>query len=162
MKKIIIGVLALGLVGILSFGKSQNMGEKKLVNTLPKEAIISKDMNDYNYETELIEIHNADIRNFKVTVTIADTSSNIERLEFVFLDDSLKYVVEEDTFNSLTELERSSLSAKTFAKKTFEQNGSSEFELKSDSKLFYIGIIYKTIDGQEADLNKIFHVELTK
>lgn len=162
MKKIIIGVFVLGLLSTLSFGKSQNMGEKKLVNSLPKEAIISKDMNDYNYETELIEIHNADIRNFKVNVTIADTSSNIERLEFVFLDDSLKYVVEEEIFNSLTELERSSLSAKTFAKKISVENGSSEFELKSDSKLFYIGIIYKTIDGQEADLDKIFHVELTK
>lgn len=162
MKKIITGVFVLGLLSTLSFGKSQNMGEKKLVNTLPKEAIISKDMNDYNYQTELIEIHNSDIRNFKVNVTIADTSSNIERLEFVFLDDSLKYVVEEKTFHSLTELERSSLSAKTFAKKTFEQNGTSEFELKSDAKLFYIGIIYKTIDGKETDLSKILHIELTK
>lgn len=161
MKKIITGVFVLGLLSTLSFGKSQNEGAKKLVNSIPKNSIISKETN-INYQTELIEIHNADIRNFKVTVTIADTSSKIERLEFVFLDDSLKYVVEKDTFDSLTELERSSLSAKTFAKKTFEQNGSSEFELKSDSKLFYIGIIYKTIDGQEADLNKIFHVELTK
>lgn len=162
MKKIIIGVLALGLVGILSFGKSQNEGAQKLINAIPKEAIISKDINGYNYETELIEIHNADTHNFKVSVTIADTSSNIERLEFVFLDDSLKFVVEENTFNSLTDLERSTLSSKTFAKKTFEQNGTSEFELKSDSKLFYIGIIYKTIDGKETDLSKILHIELTK
>ena len=162
MKKIIIGVLALGLVGILSFGKSQNEGAQKLINAIPKEAIISKDINGYNYETELIEIHNADTSKFKVSVTIADTSSNIERLEFVFLDDSLKYVVEENTFHSLTDLERSTLSSKTFAKKTFEQNGTSEFELKSDSKLFYIGIIYKTIDGKETDLSKILHIELTK
>lgn len=161
MKKIITGVFVLGLLSTLSFGKSQNGGEKKLVNSIPKNSIISKETN-INYQTELIEIHNADTRNFKVSVTIADTSSNIERLEFVFLDDSMKFVVEEKTFHSLTELERSSLSAKTFAKKTFEQNGTSEFELKSDSKLFYIGIIYKTIDGQEADLDKIFHVELTK
>ena len=159
MKKIIIGVFILAVA--VSFGKSQNEGAKKLVNSIPKNSIISKETN-INYQTELIEIHNSDTSNFKVTVTIADTSSNIERLEFVFLDDSLKFVVEENTFNSLTDLERSTLSSKTFAKKTFEQNGTSEFELKSDSKLFYIGIIYKTIDGKETDLSKILHIELTK
>lgn len=95
-------------------------------------------------------------------MTIADTDSNIEGLEFVFLDDEMKFVVDKTTYDSLTELERSSLSNKVFAKKTFEQNGSTEFEFKSESKLFYIGIIYKTTDGKQADLSKLFHVELSK
>lgn len=74
----------------------------------------------------------------------------------------MKFIVDQETYNSLTELERSSLSSKVFAKKTFEQNGSSEFIFKSDSKLFYIGIIYKTTDGKQADLSKLFHIELSK
>ena len=164
MKKIIISILAVAMCSSLSFGKSESEGKKKLINSIPKELVISKEKNtqEEDFQKEIIEIHNADIKNFKLAVTIADTDSNIEGLEFVFLDDEMKFVVDKTTYDSLTELERSSLSNKVFAKKTFEQNGSTEFEFKSESKLFYIGIIYKTTDGKQADLSKLFHVELSK
>lgn len=164
MKKIIISILAVAMCSSLSFGKSESEGKKKLINSIPKELVISKEKStqEEDFQKEIIEIHNADIKNFKLAVTIADTDSNIEGLEFVFLDDEMKFVVDKTTYDSLTELERSSLSNKVFAKKTFEQNGSTEFEFKSESKLFYIGIIYKTTDGKQADLSKLFHVELSK
>lgn len=162
MKKIIISVLAVIMCSSLSFGRSESEGKKKVINSIPKELIITKESTQEDFQKELIEIHNSEVKNFKLAVTIADTDSNIEGLEFVFLDDEMKFIVDRETYASLTELERSSLSNKVFAKKTFEQNGSTEFEFKSESKLFYIGIIYKTTDGKQADLSKLFHVELSK
>ncbi len=162
MKKIIISVLAVIMCSSLSFGRSESEGKKKLISSIPKELIIAKESTQEDFQKEILEIHNADAKDFKVSVTIADTDSNIEGLEYVFLDDSMKFIVDKKTYDSLTELERSSLSNKVFAEKTFEQNGTSEFQFTSDSKLFYIGIIYRTTDGKQADLSKLFHVELSK
>ena len=162
MKKIIISILAVMACASLSFGKSESEGKNKLINSISKEMIITKKSTQEDFQKEILEIHNANIRNFRATVTIADVNSNVEGLEYVFLDDSMKFIVDQETYNSLTELERSSLSSKIFAKKIFEQNGSSEFNFISDSKLFYIGIIYRTTDGKQADLSKLFHVELSK
>lgn len=162
MKKIIISVLSVIMCSSLSFGRSESEGKKKLISSIPKELIIAKESTQEDFQKEILEIHNADAKDFKVSVTIADTDSNIEGLEYVFLDDSMKFIVDKKTYDSLTELERSSLSSKIFAKKIFEQNGSSEFNFISDSKLFYIGIIYRTTDGKQADLSKLFHVELSK
>ena len=162
MKKIIISILAVITVCTSSFGKSESEGKNKLINSISKEMVISKESTQEDFQKEILEIHNADIKNFRLTVTIADVNSNVEGLEYVFLDDSMKFIVDQETYNSLTELERSSLSSKIFAKKIFEQNGSSEFNFISDSKLFYIGIIYRTTDGKQADLSKLFHVELSK
>lgn len=163
MKKIIISILAVTMCSSLSFGKSKIEGKKKLINSIPKELIITKEKSTQeDFQKEILEIHNEDIKEFTLAVTIADTDSNIEGLEFVFLDDEMKFVVDKETYASLTELERSTLSNKIFAQKTFEQNGSTEFKFTSDSKLFYIGIIYRTTDGKQADLSKLFHVELSK
>lgn len=162
MKKIIISILAVAMCSSLSFGRPESEGKKKVINSIPKELIITKESTQEDFQKEILEIHNGDIKNFRVTVTIADVNSNVEGLEFVFLDDEMKFVVDKETYDSLTELERSSLSNKVFAKKTFEQNGSTEFEFKSESKLFYIGIIYRTTDGGSTDLSKLFHVELKK
>ena len=162
MKKIIISILAVAMCSSLSFGNSESEGKKKLINSISPKMIISKESTQEDFQKEILEIHNSDIKNFRLTVTIADVNSNVEGLEYVFLDDSMKFIVDQETYNSLTELERSSLSSKIFAKKIFEQNGSSEFNFISDSKLFYIGIIYRTTDGKQADLSKLFHVELSK
>lgn len=162
MKKIIISVLAVIMCSSLSFGRSESEGKKKLISSIPKELIIAKESTQEDFQKEILEIHNADAKDFKVSVTIADTDSNIEGLEYVFLDDSMKFIVDKKTYDSLTELERSSLSNKIFAQKIFEENGTSEFQFTSDSKLFYIGIIYRTTDGGSTDLSKLFHVELKK
>jgi hypothetical protein len=162
MKKIIISILTVAMCSSLSFGKSESEGKKKVINSIPKELIITKESTQEDFQKEILEIHNADAKDFKVSVTIADTDSNIEGLEYVFLDDSMKFIVDKKTYDSLTELERSSLSNKIFAQKIFEQNGTSEFQFTSDSKLFYIGIIYRTTDGGSTDLSKLFHVELSK
>lgn len=163
MKKIIISILAVTMCSSLSFGKSKIEGKKKLINSIPKELIITKEKSTQeDFQKEILEIHNEDIKEFTLAVTIADTDSNIEGLEFVFLDDKMKFVVDRKTYNSLTELERSSLSNKIFAQKIFEENGTFEFSFQSDAKLFYIGIIYRTTDGKQTDLSKLFHVELSK
>ena len=163
MKKIIISILAVTMYSSLSFGKSKIEGKKKLINSIPKELIITKEKSTQeDFQKEILEIHNEDIKEFTLAVTIADTDSNIEGLEFVFLDDEMKFVVDRKTYNSLTELERSSLSNKIFAQKIFEENGTFEFSFQSDAKLFYIGIIYRTTDGKQTDLSKLFHVELSK
>ena len=163
MKKIIISILAVTMCSSLSFGKSKIEGKKKLINSIPKKLIITKEKSTQeDFQKEILEIHNEDIKEFTLAVTIADTDSNIEGLEFVFLDDEMKFVVDRKTYNSLTELERSSLSNKIFAQKIFEENGTFEFSFQSDAKLFYIGIIYRTTDGKQTDLSKLFHVELSK
>lgn len=163
MKKIIISILAVIMCSSLSFGKSKSEEKKKLINSIPKELIITKEKSTQeDFQKEILEIHNEDIKEFTLAVTIADTDSNIEGLEFVFLDDEMKFVVDRKTYNSLTELERSSLSNKIFAQKIFEENGTFEFSFQSDAKLFYIGIIYRTTDGKQTDLSKLFHVELSK
>ena len=144
MKKIIISILAIAMCSSLSFGRPESEGKKKVINSIPKELVISKEKStqEEDFQKEIIEIHNADIKDFKLAVTIADIDSNIEGLEFVFLDDEMKFIVDRQ--------------------KIFEQNGTSEFQFTSNSKLFYIGIIYKTTDGKQADLSKLFHVELSK
>ena len=162
MKKIIISVLAVIMCSSLSFGRSESEGKEKLISSIPKELIIAKESTQEDFQKEILEIYNADAKDFKVSVTIADTDSNIEGLQFVFLDDEMRFVVNKETYDSLTELERSSLSNKIFAQKIFEENGTSEFQFTSDSKLFYIGIIYRTTDGGSTDLSKLFHVELKK
>lgn len=163
MKKIIISILAVTMCSSLSFGKSKIEGKKKLINSIPKELIITKEKSTQeDFQKEILEIHNEDIKEFTLAVTIADTDSNIEGLEFVFLDDEMKFVVDKTTYNFLNELERSSLSNKIFAQKIFEENGTFEFSFQSDAKLFYIGIIYRTTDGKQTDLSKLFHVELSK
>lgn len=163
MKKIIISILAVTMCSSLSFGKSKIEGKKKLINSIPKELIITKEKSTQeDFQKEILEIHNGDIKEFTLAVTIADTDSNIEGLEFVFLDDEMKFVVDKTTYNFLNELERSSLSNKIFAQKIFEENGTFEFSFQSDAKLFYIGIIYRTTDGKQTDLSKLFHVELSK
>ena len=163
MKKIIISILAVTMCSSLSFGKSKIEGKKKLINSIPKELIITKEKSTQeDFQKEILEIHNEDIKEFTLAVTIADTDSNIEGLEFVFLDDEMKFVVDKKTYDSLTALERSSLSNKIFAQKIFEENGTFEFSFQSDAKLFYIGIIYRTTDGKQTDLSKLFHVELSK
>mgnify|MGYP000563340087 FL=1 len=163
MKKIIISILAVIMCSSLSFGKSKSEEKKKLINSIPKELIITKEKSTQeDFQKEILEIHNEDIKEFTLAVTIADTDSNIDGLEFVFLDDEMKFVVDRKTYDSLTELERSSLSNKIFAQKIFEENGTFEFSFQSDAKLFYIGIIYRTTDGKQTDLSKLFHVELSK
>ena len=163
MKKIIISILAVTMCSSLSFGKSKIEGKKKLINSIPKELIITKEKSTQeDFQKEILEIHNEDIKECTLAVTIADTDSKMEGLEFVFLDDEMKFVVDRKTYNSLTELERSSLSNKIFAQKIFEENGTFEFSFQSDAKLFYIGIIYRTTDGKQTDLSKLFHVELSK
>ncbi len=162
MKKIIISILAVTMCSSLSFGRSESEGKKKLINSIPKELIITKESTQEDFQKEILEIHNEDIKEFTLAVTIADTDSNIEGLEYVFLDDSMKFIVDKKTYDSLTALERSSLSNKIFAQKIFEENGTFEFSFQSDAKLFYIGIIYRTTDGKQTDLSKLFHVELSK
>lgn len=163
MKKIIISILAVIMCSSLSFGKSKSEEKKKLINSIPKELVISKEKSTQeDFQKKILEIHNEDIKEFTLSVTIADTESNIEGLEFVFLDDEMKFVMDRKTYDSLTELERSSLSNKIFAQKIFEENGTFEFSFQSDAKLFYIGIIYRTTDGKQTDLSKLFHVELSK
>ena len=162
MKKIIISILAVTMCSSLSFGRSESEGKKKLINSIPKELIITKESTQEDFQKEILEIHNEDIKEFTLAVTIADTDSNIEGLEYVFLDDSMKFIVDKKTYDSLTALERSSLSNKIFAQKIFEENGTFEFSFQSNAKLFYIGIIYRTTDGKQTDLSKLFHVELSK
>ena len=107
-----------------------------------------------------MEINNGTVKNFKLSITIADTESNIEGLEFVFLDDNYQYIIDKETYNSLSNLERSTLSPKTFRKMIFEQNGTFEFAFENNSNKFYIGVIYKLKQGKKDDLNKIFFVDL--
>ena len=138
-----------------------NFGKSSFIDTVPQEILISKvSIQQGDFKKEIMEINNGTVKNFKLSITIADTESNIEGLEFVFLDDNFKFIIDKDTYDSLSNLERSSLSDKTFRKMIFEQNGSYDFEFQSNSNKFYIGVIYKIKSGKTDDLNKIFFINL--
>ena len=80
MKKIIIGLFVLTILATVSFGKSS------FIDTVPKEIIISKEsIQQGDFKKEIMEINNRTVKNFKLSITIADTESNIEGLEFVFI-----------------------------------------------------------------------------
>ena len=155
MKKIIIGLFVLTMLSTVSFGKSS------FIDTVPKEILISKEsIQQGDFKKEIMEINNGTAKNFKLSVTIADTDSNIEGLEFVFLDDNFKFIIDKDIYQTLSDIERSSLSDKTFRKLIFEQNGSYDFEFQSTSYKFYVGVIYKIKSGKTDDLSKVFFVNL--
>lgn len=156
MKKIIIGLFVLTMLATVSFGKSS------FIDTVPKEILLSKEsIQQGDFKKAIMEIENGDTKNFKLSVTIADTDSNIQELEYVFLDDNYQYIIDKETYNSLSNLERSTLSPKTFRKMIFEQNGTFEFAFENKSNKFYIGVIYKVKQGKKEDeLNKIFFIDL--
>ena len=43
MKKIIISILAIAMCSSLSFGRPESEGKKKVINSIPKELVISKE-----------------------------------------------------------------------------------------------------------------------
>ena len=138
-----------------------NFGKSSFIDTVPQEILISKEsIQQGDFKKEIMEINNGTVKNFKLSITIADTESNIEGLEFVFLDDNFKFIIDKETYDSLSNLERSSLSDQTFRKMIFEQNGSYDFEFQSNSNKFYISVIYKIKSGKTDDLNKIFFINL--
>lgn len=140
-----------------------NFGKSSFIDTVPQEILISKEsIQQGDFKKEIMEINNGTVKNFKLSITIADTESNIEGLEFVFLDDNFKFIIDKDTYDSLSNLERSSLSDKTFRKMIFEQNGSYDFDFQSTSDKFYVGVIYKIKSGKTDDLKKVFFIDLIK
>ena len=78
----------------------------------------------------------------------------------MFVNNCNKFIIDKDTYQTLSDIERSSLSDKTFRKLIFEQNGSYDFEFQSTSYKFYVGVIYKIQSGKTDDLSKVFFVNL--
>ena len=84
MKKIIIGVFVLTMLATVSFGKSS------FIDTVPKEIIISKEsIQQGDFKKEIMEINNGTVKNFKLSITIADN----ERIIIVKNEDILNHKV---------------------------------------------------------------------
>ena len=58
MKKIIISILAVAMCSSLSFGRPESEGKKKVINSIPKELIITKESAQEDFQKEILEIHN--------------------------------------------------------------------------------------------------------
>ena len=101
MKKIIIGLFVLTMLATVSFGKSS------FIDTVPKEILLSKEsIQQGDFKKAIMEIENGDTKNFKLSVTIADTDSNIQELEYVFLDDNYQYIIDKEILYLLKHLEK--------------------------------------------------------
>lgn len=99
--------------------------------------------------TSILEISNYSKKEFKVTITIPDTDTGIEYLQYFFLDDNYKYATTSNIFNSLTPIEQEAFSNSLFIEKIFEQNGSSTYRVKNLRSLLYIGVVYKMKDNKK-------------
>ena len=144
MKKILILILLISSITIAN-AKTSNKNDFIMEN-IPDEIKIEKNIgtNNEEFEKEIIEIQNPSKNGeFKITVTFPDKEMELEYVDYVFMDNNFNFATTEDSYNSLTNLERGRLSSSVFIEPVFEQNGSIEYKVKTHDNKVLIGFIYK-------------------
>lgn len=150
MKKLLALLLLISSISIFAGRATPNSNSdfesRKMWEEIPKEIVITKNS---EIKKEILEISNYSKKEFKVTITIPDTDTGIEALQYFFLDDNYKYATTSNIFNSLTPIEQEAFSNSLFIEKIFEQNGSSTYRVKNLRSLLYIGVVYKMKDNKQ-------------
>ena len=142
MKKLFILILLISSITIANAKKSNK--NDFIMENIPDEIKINKNQNNEEFEKEIIEIPNPSKNGeFKITVTFPDKEMELEYVDYVFMDNDFNFATTEDSYNSLTNLERGRLSSRVFIEPVFEQNGSIEYKVKTSDDKVLIGFIYK-------------------
>lgn len=143
MKKILILILLISSITTISNAKT-SAKNNFIIENIPDEIKINKNQNNEEFEKEIIEIPNPSKNGeFKITVTFPDKEMELEYVDYVFMDNNLNFATTEDSYNSLTNLERGRLSSRVFVEPVLEQNGSIEYKVKTSDDKVLIGFIYK-------------------
>ena len=142
MKKLFILILLISSITIANAKKSSK--SDFIMENIPDEIKINKKQNNEEFEKEIIEIPTPTKNGeFKITITMPDKETEIEYMDYIFMDNDFNFGTSENLFNSLTPLERGRLSNKLFIEPVFEQNGSIEYKVKTSDDKVLIGFIYK-------------------
>ena len=92
MKKLLALLLLISSISIFAGRATSNSNSdfesRKMWEEIPKEIVITKNS---EIKKEILEISNYSKNNFQITVTIPDTDTGIEALQYFFLDDNYKY-----------------------------------------------------------------------
>jgi hypothetical protein len=143
MKKFLIVILLISSITTISNAKTSTKNNF-IIENIPNEIKINKNQNNQEFEKEIVEIVNPSKNGeFKITVTFPDKETELEYVDYVFLDSDFNFVTTEDSYNYLTTLERAKLSSKVFVEPVLEQNGSIEYKIKTSDDKVLIGFIYK-------------------
>ena len=141
MKKILILILLISSITTIAKTSTKN---DFIMESIPDEIKINKNQNNEEFEKEIIEIPNPSKNGeFRITVTFPDKEMELEYVDYVFMDNDFNFATTEDSYNSLTNLERGRLSSKVFIEPVLEQNGSIEYKVKTHDNKVLIGFIYK-------------------
>ena len=141
MKKILILILLIS--SITTIAKTSTKIDF-IMESIPDEIKINKNQNNEEFEKEIIEIPNPSKNGeFRITVTFPDKEMELEYVDYVFMDNDFNFATTEDSYNSLTNLERGRLSSRVFVEPVLEQNGSIEYKVKTYDNKVLIGFIYK-------------------
>lgn len=161
MKKILILILLIS--SITTIAKTSNKNDFIMEN-IPDEIKINKNQNNEEFEKEIIEIPNPSKNGkFKITVTFPDKEMELEYVDYVFMDNDFNFATTEDSYNSLTNLERGRLSSRVFIEPIFEQNGSIEYKVKTSDDKVLIGFIYKVKKNHFINsITDIIYIDVTK
>ena len=91
MKKLLALLLLISSISIFAGRATSNSNSdfesRKMWEEIPKEIVITKNS---EIKKEILEISNYSKKKFKVTITIPDTDTGIEYLQYFFLDDNYK------------------------------------------------------------------------
>ncbi|MBF0990138.1 MAG: hypothetical protein HXK70_05245 [Clostridiales bacterium] len=141
MKKILILILLISSITTIAKTSTKN---DFIMESIPDEIKINKNQNNEEFEKEIIEIPNPSKNGeFRITVTFPDKEMELEYVDYVFMDNDFNFATTEDSYNSLTNLERGRLSSRVFVEPVLEQNGSIEYKVKTHDNKVLIGFIYK-------------------
>lgn len=143
MKKILILILLISSITTIGNAKSKS---NFIMENVPNEIKIDKNIgtNNEEFEKEIIVVPNPEgKKEFKISITFPDKETELEYVDYIFMDEEFNFVTTEDSYNSLTNLERGKLSSKVFVEPVLEQNGSIEYKVKTSDDKVLIGFIYK-------------------
>ena len=162
MKKLFILILLISSITIANAKKSSK--SDFIMENIPDEIKINKNQNNEEFEKEIIEITTPTKNGeFKITITMPDKETEIEYMDYIFMDNDFNFGTSENLFNSLTPLERGRLSNKLFIEPVFEQNGSIEYKVKTSDNKVLIGFIYKVKKNHFINsITDIIYIDVTK
>ena len=145
MKKILILILLISSITTISNAKT-SAKNNFIIDNIPDEIKINKNISTTSeeFEREIIVVPNPEgKKEFKISVTFPDKETSLEYVDYVFMDNNFNFATTEDSYNSLTNLERGKLSSKVFVEPVLEQNGSIEYKVKTSDDKVLISFIYK-------------------
>ena len=106
MKKFLILILLISSITTISNAKTSTKNNF-IIENIPNEIKINKNQNNQEFEKEIVEIVNPSKNGeFKITVTFPDKETELEYVDYVFLDSDFNFV--KDTLSFFISVPRES------------------------------------------------------